>query len=279
MASVTRSTRRAEGLHPHHNNVSGPFTRSGSESLFNAASARGPGGVGGGRTNKRSIALEATTERDFRSAKHKKARISVEIISKHPPSPESPEPASKPRSPPSPTVTIAKPVSAVAAEQGHDAPGSQQPRQPADPNNLTKHQAKVVNGIKHELQRLQPAGPAAESPSKSQGRKLRSRDVTRFKSELSAYFPEYDEVIGNEPKEECMFAYFSIVQTSLRLCLVQVLIDFRSVQRRYAHCHSRHCHCTRLGLCARNTGATLPFGFHGGVSRARIWRRPLHKRV
>jgi hypothetical protein len=35
----------------------------------------------------------------------------------------------------------------------------------------------------------------------SQGRKLRSQEATRFKSELSAYFQDYDEVIGNEPKE------------------------------------------------------------------------------
>ena len=27
----------------------------------------------------------------------------------------------------------------------------------------------------------------------------------RFKSELSAYFPDYDEVIGNDPKEEREF--------------------------------------------------------------------------
>ncbi|ROV88808.1 hypothetical protein VSDG_08976 [Cytospora chrysosperma] len=37
--------------------------------------------------------------------------------------------------------------------------------------------------------------------SNSQGRKLRSQEGVRFKSELSAYFPEYDEVIGNISKE------------------------------------------------------------------------------
>ncbi|RDA93224.1 hypothetical protein CP533_6504 [Ophiocordyceps camponoti-saundersi (nom. inval.)] len=36
----------------------------------------------------------------------------------------------------------------------------------------------------------------------SQGRTLRSQEATRFKSELSAYFVDYDEVIGNEPKEQ-----------------------------------------------------------------------------
>lgn len=68
---------------------------------------------------------------------------------------------------------------------------------------LTKHQEKVVNGIKHELDRLQPS--SADMATKSQGRKLRSQEGVRFKSELSAYFPEYDEVIGNIPKEERMF--------------------------------------------------------------------------
>ncbi|KOS21647.1 hypothetical protein ESCO_005110 [Escovopsis weberi] len=63
---------------------------------------------------------------------------------------------------------------------------------------LTKHQAKVINGIRHELDRLQ----SKPIDTKEQGRKLRSQEATRFKSELSAYFPDYDEVIGNEPKEE-----------------------------------------------------------------------------
>lgn len=38
--------------------------------------------------------------------------------------------------------------------------------------------------------------------SNNQGRKLRSQEGVRYKSELSAYFPEYDEVIGNIPKEQ-----------------------------------------------------------------------------
>jgi len=36
-------------------------------------------------------------------------------------------------------------------------------------------------------------------------RSLRSAEGSRFKSELSTYFPDYDEVIGNDPKEERMF--------------------------------------------------------------------------
>jgi hypothetical protein len=65
------------------------------------------------------------------------------------------------------------------------------------------HHQKVVNGIRHELDRLQPN--ATDLTKKDEKRKLRSQEGTRFKSELSAYFPEYDEMIGNEPKEERKF--------------------------------------------------------------------------
>ncbi|TGJ85935.1 hypothetical protein E0Z10_g2790 [Xylaria hypoxylon] len=73
-------------------------------------------------------------------------------------------------------------------------------------NGLTRHQEKVINGIRHELGRLQPSVASTTSTSTSTsvslGRKLRSQEATRFKSELSAYFPEYDEVIGNDTKEQ-----------------------------------------------------------------------------
>lgn len=70
-----------------------------------------------------------------------------------------------------------------------------------NPNpSLTKHQAKVINGIRHELNRLQPND--ADARDQPGGRKLRSQEATRFKSDLSAYFLDYDEVIGNEPKEQ-----------------------------------------------------------------------------
>jgi len=69
---------------------------------------------------------------------------------------------------------------------------------PPPPRKPTNHHEKVVNGIKHELDRLQPNS----ADLKAEKRKLRSQEGTRFKSELSAYFPEYDEIIGNEPKED-----------------------------------------------------------------------------
>ncbi|CZR65304.1 uncharacterized protein PAC_15204 [Phialocephala subalpina] len=50
----------------------------------------------------------------------------------------------------------------------------------------------------HELDRLQPSA----ADLKDEKRKLRSQEGTRFKSELLAYFPEYNEIIGNEPQEE-----------------------------------------------------------------------------
>jgi hypothetical protein len=56
----------------------------------------------------------------------------------------------------------------------------------------------VANGISHEIDKLQP-NPA---DLKDEKRKLRSQEGRRFKSKLSAYFPEYDEVIRNEAKEE-----------------------------------------------------------------------------
>lgn len=63
---------------------------------------------------------------------------------------------------------------------------------------LPKYAEKASNGIKHELERLQPDG----KDTKSETRKLRSQEGTRFKSELASYFPDYDVVIGNEAAEE-----------------------------------------------------------------------------
>jgi hypothetical protein len=74
-----------------------------------------------------------------------------------------------------------------------------QPNPPTSKKVPPIHQQKVANGIKHELDRLQPNA----ADLKDEKRKLRSQEGTRFKSELSAYFPEYDEVIGNDPKDDC----------------------------------------------------------------------------
>ncbi|KFY12474.1 hypothetical protein V492_03843 [Pseudogymnoascus sp. VKM F-4246] len=63
---------------------------------------------------------------------------------------------------------------------------------------LPRYAEKASSGIKHELERLQPDG----ADTKSETRKLRSQEGTRFKSELASYFPDYDVVIGNEAAEE-----------------------------------------------------------------------------
>lgn len=106
-----------------------------------------------------------------------------------PPPHPTPAPAQRPNNKP-PTSHRAAPHSTDAAKSAAAAAQQQQA--------LTKHQEKVANGLKHELSRLQPDAADTKAP---QGRKLRSQEAIRFKSELSAYFPEYDEVIGNDPKE------------------------------------------------------------------------------
>jgi hypothetical protein len=65
-------------------------------------------------------------------------------------------------------------------------------RQPT--KQLPKHADKVVKAIKHELDSLQ----LYKADRRDERGKLRSQEGTRFKSELSAYFPDYDVVIGNE---------------------------------------------------------------------------------
>ncbi|KAH7155752.1 something about silencing, SAS, complex subunit 4-domain-containing protein [Dactylonectria estremocensis] len=192
MASVTRSTRRAEGLPHHHASAHGhghhltPSTAASAGLFHQAARSKRP--------------LEGP-EHDFDVIKPKRTRISVEILAKGmhnlgeavrvPPAQPAAAPAPRPRPlattvnpPPPPTTTPTVAPPAAKSDQ-----------------NLTKHQAKVINGIKHELDRLQPQ----PTDTREQGRKLRSQEATRFKSELSAYFPEYDEVIGNDPKEHHLF--------------------------------------------------------------------------
>ena len=75
--------------------------------------------------------------------------------------------------------------------------------QPISPPQRTIHQQKVVNGIKHELDNLDPkVEDLKAAEQKEQKRSLRSQEGLRFKSDLSTYFPEYDEVIGNDPRED-----------------------------------------------------------------------------
>lgn len=56
--------------------------------------------------------------------------------------------------------------------------------------------AREVDAISHSHLKVDKTSPS----TKSDKRALRSKEGVKFKSELSQYFPEYDEVIGNEPK-------------------------------------------------------------------------------
>ncbi|CAK7269129.1 hypothetical protein SEPCBS119000_003410 [Sporothrix epigloea] len=78
---------------------------------------------------------------------------------------------------------------------------------PAGPSQIATKPTKgtASNAFKLELKSLQVSAEDAEAAvrgSRESGRKLRSQEASRFKSDLAAYFPDYDEVIGNEPKEE-----------------------------------------------------------------------------
>lgn len=215
MASVTRSTRRADGHQPvtrRQQQVDGPPTRS-SPSL----GATAPTVEIRGRP-KRSL---DKIDHDVKTSNAKKPRITVEIASTSPRKDGKDNKENDLRVARKPANTIATPSSTQTQAETlkrstqRPPPASTagatvlQPKitttnQTNDENTTTKHQSKVANGIKHELSRLQPQLQDKKDPasSKEPGRKLRSQEATRFKSELSAYFPEYDEVIGNEPAEQ-----------------------------------------------------------------------------
>ncbi|KAI7786690.1 iq calmodulin-binding domain-containing protein [Diaporthe eres] len=211
-ATSTRSTRRAETLValpplPHAHRTTATATAAATR-LHQQNSSR---------PLKR---LHDATNLRYDLKSPKKAKITVEIPSKSqyqarlfpenvdarqhhrptsthkPPKQDHRHPASAPAPPPPPAASHS-PAPAPAPATGDAATSAADDSSAA----ATKHREKVVNGIKHELDRLQPSS-ADMAASNGQGRKLRSQEGVRFKSELSAYFPEYDEVIGNVPKEE-----------------------------------------------------------------------------
>jgi hypothetical protein len=128
---------------------------------------------------------------------NKKPKLAVEIISSSKPLPKTRSIVS----------SKANANSDVAHQRSSAAPPPKQAKPTQTealplPQKKTIHQEKVVNGIKHELDRLHDRLAPSQDELKDDKRKLRSQEGTRFKSELSAYFPEYDEVIGNDPKED-----------------------------------------------------------------------------
>jgi hypothetical protein len=173
MASISlRSSRRAEGL----------STRSSARNNVAAYNTNQQSNIGRKKRprdsfdhDEYSIAISA-----------KKAKIAIEIPKTQP----------KTRSLVIQRETIDAKPSAPPPAAAPKTATTQTPEPP--PRKPTNHHEKFVNGIRHELDRLEPS-PADLKPEK---RKLRSQEGTRFKSELSACFPEYDEVIGNEPKED-----------------------------------------------------------------------------
>jgi len=142
----------------------------------------------------------------------KKARISIEITS-------------RPKAQPKPRSLVINAQADAAPQRSASPPIQAKPTAvqieppPPPPPKPTNHHQKVVNGIKHELDRLQPNS----ADLKAEKRKLRSQEGTRFKSELSAYFPEYDEVIGNEPKEDRELSSMLYIAFSLWLIFKDIL--------------------------------------------------------
>ncbi|KAJ8058145.1 hypothetical protein OCU04_013002 [Sclerotinia nivalis] len=160
--------------------------------------------------NGRKRARESADSDDHLLSKAKKTKLAIEIP---PPKLKSLPPRKRSgviKSNANPDLNSANSVQhlqiATPADVRTAHPPSQkeeQQQQPQPQPQPTKHHNKVANGIKHELDRLQDKLLQADkSDLKDERRKLRSQEGTKFKSELSAYFPEYDEIIGNVPKEE-----------------------------------------------------------------------------
>ncbi|TVY42445.1 hypothetical protein LSUB1_G001727 [Lachnellula subtilissima] len=198
----TRSSRKSEGLTTRSSTRSNVVAIPSHHNNAQNRQRQQPSNIGRKKRPRDSL------DHDEHPIEAKKARITVEITSKPrlqpktrslviktnaeslPPPPASPQ---RSASPPPKHVETATQTPAPPPPQSQSQPQLQQ--QPT----ATIHHQKVVNGIKHELDRLQPK---AADLNKDEKRKLRSQEGTRFKSELSQYFPEYDEVIGNDPKED-----------------------------------------------------------------------------
>ncbi|TEA11222.1 hypothetical protein C8034_v007966 [Colletotrichum sidae] len=234
MASVTRSTRRANteslhaSTHPHPIQQAFAAAAANANANTNTVKRAAPQNISGyhqslaGRTKRQ---LDAPDIVDFDVQKSKRPRTNFEILLKAAPSsvksavanatvtqnPQptttpQPTPLTKPQPTPEPTPTPTgthTPTTNLAQQRVatvHPLSWTNSPPSTDDAPQLTSHQEKVKNGIQHELDRLQPR--EADTHTKEGGRKLRSQEASRYKSDLSAYFPEYDEVIGNDPKEQ-----------------------------------------------------------------------------
>lgn len=213
-STLTRSSRRSEGLTTRSSTRSNVVITQGHHNRQNPQ----PPNIG------RKKRPRDSSEHEDSAITAKKARIAIEITSR-------PKTQLKTRSlviKPNATDASVAPLRAASPPKNPASPALQTVA-PPPPKKSTNHHEKVVNGIKHELDRLQPNS----ADLKAEKRKLRSQEGTRFKSELSAYFPEYDEVIGNEPKED---------RTLNLVCFRGLglwLMCYRYPESRYAHNHCR----------------------------------------
>jgi hypothetical protein len=140
-------------------------------------------------------------DKDGLPLRAKRPKIAVEIITPPKPQPQTRSVVVKSRANTRSDAAPARSAPAPPQKPAATAPPDPPPEPAPPPRKPTKHHQKVANGIRHEIDKLQPI----IADFRDERRKLRSQEGTRFKSELSAYFPEYDEVIGNEPKEEREF--------------------------------------------------------------------------
>jgi len=221
MASpLTRSSRRSEGLSTRATSRGNVAVRPVNHN--NAHNRQQPPNIG------RKKRPRESTENEDQAIIAKKARIAIEIRPKVQPNTKSLVITHLQQANTDPEILPQRQIS-PPPRQPMQTTTTQIDLSPRTALNLTRHHQKVANGIRHELNRLQPS----TTDVKDEKRKLRSQEGTRFKSELSAYFPEYDEVIGNEPKEDRTICevFPSAIALMLTFC--------RYFESRHAHYYRR----------------------------------------
>ncbi|QSZ29691.1 hypothetical protein DSL72_004208 [Monilinia vaccinii-corymbosi] len=186
MSSYTRSLRKPEALTTSSGN---PVALSPPSVNHNFGAHNHPSNMNGRKRARESA------DSDDHLLPRKKTKLAIEI----PPKIKSLPPRKRSgaiKSNANPDNTSANSVQQLDAQTENPPPQNQQQQQKPK-----RHHHKVANGLQHELEGLHDR-LQVKSDLKDERRKLRSQEGTKFKSELSAYFPEYDEVIGNVPKEE-----------------------------------------------------------------------------
>ncbi|KAL8311884.1 hypothetical protein RB597_002473 [Gaeumannomyces tritici] len=238
MASVTRS-RRAEGLNPfpHPHSLGGATLTRGRNNTSPTLNQRLPPAVFPKRPRDNPERVLDT----FPSPKRPRLTINLSSSPPSrslPPNTNCPRPTSRPRTGPRDSAQPAPIPDASAAifvppqqalptptpqkQQQHQQPPPHQPLEPQLQQQQEQQQHPLPQPPSKAAPRSKPAAgskapPKPRNPAKrelgslrvdkstpkaAEGRKLRSQEATRFKSDLAAYFPDYDEVIGNDPKPD-----------------------------------------------------------------------------